>query len=128
MLADDSTVYCCNQEDQIYPGGISGSARQGRGLCLCSALQQPHLEFWRQFWAPQHKKDIKLIGSVLRRATRMGKGLEGKLHEELLRACFVQPGEGETEGRPQCSLQPPVRGRYQSLHSLCPMIELEETA
>ena len=35
---------------------------------------------------PQCKKDIKLLESIQRRAPRMGKGLEGQVCEEQLRA------------------------------------------
>ncbi|KAJ7409614.1 hypothetical protein BTVI_56046 [Pitangus sulphuratus] len=53
-------------------------------VLLCSALMQPHLEYSIQFWS--HKKVIKLLESIQRRAMRMVKGLEGKPYEEWLRS------------------------------------------
>ena len=42
---------------------ITSQAREGIVL-LCSALGQPHLECWGQFWASQYKKDSKLLECI----------------------------------------------------------------
>lgn len=74
----------------IYWGASSATLLAGQGkwfVLLCTALVQPHLEYWVQLWVSQSKKDIKLLKSAQMRAIRVVMGLDGKLFEEGLKVC-----------------------------------------
>jgi len=54
-------------------------------LPLCSAWVRAHLESSVQLWSSQHRKDMKQLEQVQRRATKMIRGLEHLSYEDRLR-------------------------------------------
>ena len=57
----------------------------GDSAPLLRSRETPHLESCVQLWSPQHKKDIDVLERVLRRATKMSRGLEYLSYKDRLR-------------------------------------------
>ena len=60
---------------------IASQLREGIAA-IYNALVWSRCQYCLQFWAPQYKKDIKLLESIQGRATKLMKDLEGKMYEE----------------------------------------------
>lgn len=63
--------------------GLALLVGEGRACSALLCSVWPRLLLWLQVWAPQ-LKDIMQLECAQRRATKMGKSLEGKVHEEWL--------------------------------------------
>ena len=64
---------------------IASQAREGTVLPY-TALVWPHLVYRLQVWVPHYKKNMKLLESIQRRATKMGEHLEGKIYDKGLKS------------------------------------------
>lgn len=61
-------------------------------LLLYLVMIKPHFDYCVQFWSSQYKKDVKLLVSVQRWATKLVRWLESMSCEERLRT-VVWSGE-----------------------------------
>lgn len=74
----------CN-ECQSCPNGVHQAWSREEIVPLYSAMVQPPLKSCVWFWTPQYGKDIEILESIQRRATKMMQVFDGKLYEECLK-------------------------------------------
>ena len=68
-----------------YAGKSMASRSRKVNFSLYSALLRPHLEYCVQFWAPQFKKDRKLMERIRWRTANTMRALEHFPHEDSLK-------------------------------------------
>jgi len=69
------TAQKANRTLGCIPSSVASRVREGI-LPLCSTLVRPHWESCVQLWSPQHRKDMDLLETVQRRATKIIRGME----------------------------------------------------
>ena len=80
---------CLGGQKPAVPWNAPGPAvpwGEGRDCPAVLCAVRPHLECSVWLWAPQYK-DVRLLGSIQMRDTKMVKGLEGKVYEDQLSPC-----------------------------------------
>ena len=72
----EPAAFICHPEGQWYPGLHQKRGGQQNKVTapLYSALIRTPLEFCIQAWDPQHRKDVKLLERVQRKAMKMIRG------------------------------------------------------
>jgi len=61
-------------------------------LLVCSVLMRPHLEYCIQMWSPQYRRDVDLLESIQRRATKTNQEVKHLFCEDRLSTLAIQPG------------------------------------
>ena len=69
------TAQKANRTLGCIPSSVASRVREGI-LPLCSTLVRPHWESCVQLWSPQHRKDMDLLETAQRRATKIIRGME----------------------------------------------------
>ena len=110
----------CGLKTSHSTGSLKGQRKMTKKtwiVLLCSTLLWPHLESCVHVWASQCR-DIKLLESTQRRAAKMVKGLERKMHEYQLRSLGPPWAQSRgAEGRPDsgCSSSQGAEGQRWAL-------------